>query len=150
MSDLEELYREIILEHNKHPSHFHALKDATHSAEGFNPLCGDEITLYLKIQDNRIEDVGFEGEGCAISKASASMMTDLFKGKTLDEAKASMQQVQNMLIGEEQAPDFESMGDLAALSGVRQFPMRIKCATLAWHTFEAALKGEKHISTEED
>lgn len=152
MSELNDLYQDIILEHNKHPSHFCKLEDATHQAEGFNPLCGDELTLYLRLDGERIEGVSFEGQGCAISRASASIMTDLFEGKTLSDAKELFGQLKSMLLegeGEIEA-SLDTMGDLAALSGVRQFPMRIKCATLAWHTFEAALAGQKRISTEDE
>ena len=147
--DLSDLYQEIILDHNKHPHNAHAMDDATHSAEGHNPLCGDEIKVFLKLEGDRIVDVSFVGEGCAISKASASLMTDRIKGKTLDELKAESTFVREILNAEEDPElDLGEVGDLAALSGVRQFPARIKCASLAWHAVEAALRGDAEISTE--
>lgn len=147
--DLSDLYQEIILDHNKYPHNAHAMDDATHSAEGHNPLCGDEIKVFLKLEGDRIVDVSFVGEGCAISKASASLMTDRIKGKTLDELKAESTFVREILNAEEDPElDLGEVGDLAALSGVRQFPARIKCASLAWHAVEAALRGDAEISTE--
>jgi len=147
--DLSDLYQEIILDHNKYPHNAHAMDDATHSAEGHNPLCGDEIKVFLKLEGDRIVDVSFVGEGCAISKASASLMTDRIKGKTLDELKAESTFVREILNAEEDPElDLAEVGDLAALSGVRQFPARIKCASLAWHAVEAALRGDTEISTE--
>lgn len=147
--DLSDLYQEIILDHNKYPHNAHAMDDATHSAEGHNPLCGDEIKVFLKLEGGRIVDVSFVGEGCAISKASASLMTDRIKGKTLDELKAESTFVREILNAEEDPElDLGEVGDLAALSGVRQFPARIKCASLAWHAVEAALRGDAEISTE--
>ncbi len=147
--DLSDLYQEIILDHNKHPHNAHTMDDATHTAEGHNPLCGDEIKVFLKIEGNRIADVSFVGEGCAISKASASLMTDRIKGKTLDELAAESTFVKEILNAEEDPElDLAEVGDLAALSGVRQFPARIKCASLAWHAVEAALRGDVEVSTE--
>lgn len=147
--DLSDLYQEIILDHNKYPHNAHAMDDATHSAEGHNPLCGDEIKVFLKLEVGRIVDVSFVGEGCAISKASASLMTDRIKGKTLDYLKAESTFVREILNAEEDPElDLGEVGDLAALSGVRQFPARIKCASLAWHAVEAALRGDAEISTE--
>lgn len=147
--DLSDLYQEIILDHNKHPHNAHAMDDATHSAEGHNPLCGDEIKVFLKLEGDRIADVSFVGEGCAISKASASLMTDRIKGKTLDQLNAESTFVKEILNAEEDPElDLAEVGDLAALSGVRQFPARIKCASLAWHAVEAALRGDAEISTE--
>ena len=151
MSDgLGDLYQEVIIDHGRHPRNFGELEGATQSAEGFNPLCGDQLTLHVKVADGRIDDIAFEGAGCAISQASASLMTTAIKGKTQDEALALFGQVQAMLT---EGPDREvrtpELGKLAVLSGVWQFPMRVKCATLAWHTMRSALEvpGEP-ISTE--
>ena len=140
MSDLTDLYQEVILDHNKRPRNFHALPDASHTAEGYNPLCGDRLTLYLKVADGVISDVAFEGAGCAISKASASLMTDAIKGKTIAEVRDLFTRFQAMVtLPLDQEIDSERMGKLAALGGVRTFPVRIKCASLAWHTLKAAL-----------
>ncbi|PXA03042.1 SUF system NifU family Fe-S cluster assembly protein [Coraliomargarita sinensis] len=137
MSELDELYQSIILDHNKRPRHYGALTDATHQAEGYNPLCGDKVQVYLKIHDNRIEDLRFEAASCAICKASASMMAQELQGKTLEEAAQRGKRVQLLLSEETVASD--SDGDLVSLQGVRKFPARIKCATLPWHTFEDAV-----------
>jgi nitrogen fixation NifU-like protein len=147
MSDLSDLYQEVILDHNRRPRNFHALVDASHSAEGYNPLCGDRLTLYLKVNGSRIEDVSFEGGGCAISKASASMMTDALKGRTIDEANALFDRFHRMVTT---PPDqaVEDMGKLSSLAGVREFPVRVKCASLAWHTLKAAMRNEHRTSTE--
>jgi len=138
MSELEELYQTIILDHNKRPRHYGALADATHQAEGYNPLCGDKVQVYLKIHDNRIEAIQFEAASCAICKASASMMTRALSGKTLDEA-AEVQEKVRLLLSEEVDSD-HSAGDLMALQGVRKFPARIKCASLPWHTCRDAVE----------
>lgn len=149
--ELQELYQQIILDHNKHPRNHRRIDAPTHMAHGHNPLCGDEVNVYLDLMDGVIEDISFDGEGCAISRASASLMTELLKGKTLAEAE---QQVADLseLLGEEELPPMEELlvekGDLAALSGVRKFPARIKCASLAWRAFSAAVKGQGKISTE--
>lgn len=147
MSDLSELYQEVILDHNRKPRNFHELGDASHTAEGYNPLCGDRLTLYLKVDDGVIADVAFQGSGCAISKASASMMTDALKGKTVAEAQALFARFHRMVTT---APDqpVEDLGKLSALAGVREFPVRVKCASLAWHTLKAALERQQKISTE--
>jgi nitrogen fixation protein NifU and related proteins len=151
-SDLRELYQSVILDHNKKPRNFHKLADANHHAEGYNPLCGDRFTVYLKLDGDVVKDVGFEGSGCAISKASASMMTERLKGKTRAEAEDLFRQFHDLLtwpqeLGEGIEPS--PLGKLDAFAGVREFPMRVKCATLAWHTFLAALRGEATtISTE--
>jgi nitrogen fixation protein NifU and related proteins len=147
MSDLSDLYQEVILDHNRRPRNFHALADASHSAEGYNPLCGDRLTLYLKLADGTIEDVAFVGAGCAISKASASMMTDALKGRTIAEANALFDRFHRMVTT---PPDqaVEDMGKLSSLAGVREFPVRVKCASLAWHTFKAAMSNEHRTSTE--
>ena len=140
MSDLTELYQEVILDHNRNPRNFAEMPDATHTAEGFNPLCGDRLTIHLKVEDDVIEDVGFQGSGCAISKASASVMTTCLKGKTLAEAERFFDRFHRMVTEEDNSEvDIMELGDMAALSGVSRFPIRVKCATLGWHTFRAAL-----------
>ena len=147
MTDLTELYQEVILDHNRRPRNFHALADASHSAEGYNPLCGDRLTLYLKVADGVLTDVAFEGAGCAISKASASMMTDALKGKSIAEAQALFDRFHRMVTTPPDKP-VEDLGKLSALAGVREFPVRVKCASLAWHTLKAAMANEKRTSTE--
>jgi nitrogen fixation NifU-like protein len=146
-SDLSELYQEVILDHNRRPRNFRALAAASHTAEGYNPLCGDRLTLYLKLTGETIEDMSFEGAGCAISKASASMMTDALKGRTVAEADALFVRFHRMVTT---PPDqsVEDMGKLSSLAGVREFPIRVKCASLAWHTLKAAMSGERRASTE--
>ncbi len=150
MYDLEDLYQEIILDHNKHPRNARKMENFTHTAEGHNPLCGDEVTVYLHLKNGKIEDVSFTGEGCAISKASASLMTTVVKGLTIEELDQQTAEVRALLTGDpqEENPSLADLGDLAALSGVRRFPVRIKCATLPWHALEAALKGTTKVSTE--
>jgi nitrogen fixation NifU-like protein len=147
MSDLNDLYQEVILDHNRRPRNFHPIADASHTAEGFNPLCGDRLTLYLKIDGDRIVDVSFEGAGCAISKASASLMTDALKGRTVADAQALFERFHRMVTTPPDEP-VEELGKLSALAGVREFPVRVKCASLAWHTFKAALTREQKTSTE--
>jgi nitrogen fixation NifU-like protein len=149
MSELSELYQEVILDHNKKPRNFHKLTDANRTAEGFNPLCGDQITLYVKLaEDGEIRDIGFQGSGCAISKASASLMTSALKGKSAAEAEELFERFHRLVTGG-QGPDPEALGKLAVFSGVREFPARVKCASLAWHTLRAALEGkDEKISTE--
>jgi nitrogen fixation protein NifU and related proteins len=149
MNEMEELYREIILDHNKRPRNYHAMDCPTNHADGRNPLCGDEIEIFAKVKDGVIEDISFQGEGCAISKSSASLMTSALKGKTVEEAKRQCAIVVDMLAGREtDAAKIEALGDIAALQGVRQFPARIKCATLSWHTLEESLSGGEKASTE--
>ncbi len=149
MSDLDDLYQHIILDHNRRPRNFGPLPAATHQAEGHNPLCGDEVTVYLKIEDGAIAEITFEGQGCAISKASASLMTLRLRGRRLDEVREVAREIRAMLAATDgPEPDLEALGDLAALAGVRRFAVRVKCATLAWHTLEAALEGRKAVSTE--
>ena len=150
MYDLQDLYQEVVMDHNRRPRNFRPLEDADRKAEGFNPFCGDQITLYLKTKDGRIEDVGFQGVGCAISKASASMMTEAIKGKTLQEAQRLFEAFRQMVTrGVEGEYDSELLGDLELLAGVTAYPVRIKCAILPWHTLEAALEGrEETVSTE--
>lgn len=147
MSDLADLYQEVILDHNRRPRNFHVLAGASHSAEGYNPLCGDRLTLYLKLNGETIEDVSFEGAGCAISKASASMMTDALKGRSITEAHALFERFHRMVTTPPSEP-VEDLGKLSALAGVREFPVRVKCASLAWHTLRAALNREQSTSTE--
>ena len=150
MSDLSELYQEVILDHNRRPRNFHRLEGANRTAEGHNPLCGDQLTVYARLEDEVIRDIGFQGSGCAISKASASIMTDSVKGKTKAEAAALFEKVHTMLTRERDTTvDPHELGKLAVLSGVCEFPTRVKCASLAWHTLQAALKGAgTAVSTE--
>ncbi len=150
MSDLSELYQQVILDHNKSPRNFHKLEDATRRAEGYNPLCGDRVTVYVKLEDDVIKEISFQGSGCAISKASASIMTSSLKGKTMAEAELLFDNVHKMLTGKQDGEvDSQELGKVAVLSGVCNFPARVKCASLSWHTFNAALKGEgKTASTE--
>lgn len=146
---LENLYQEIILNHNRRPRNGGALDPCTHSAEGFNPLCGDQLTVYLRRPDGKLEAVSCDCQGCAISTASGSIMTTMVTGKTVSEAKKLISEVQDLLTAKEEPEvDLAIQGDLAALIGVRKFPARIKCATLAWHALEAALQGGENASTE--
>ena len=147
MSDLSDLYQEVILDHNRRPRNFHALADASHTAEGYNPLCGDRLTLYVKVADGVVSDVAFEGAGCAISKASASLMTDAVKGRTVAEAQALFDRFHRMVTTPPEQP-VEDLGKLSVLAGVRAFPVRVKCASLAWHTLKAAFTNERRTSTE--
>ena len=150
MSELRELYQELILDHSKRPRNFHPLENPSQHAEGYNPLCGDRITVYLREEDGVIKDIGFQGSGCAISKASASLMTESLKGKKRAEAHHLFGEFQKMLAGRrDQTFDKERLGKLAVFSGVSEFPVRVKCATLPWHTFRAALEGTRQtVSTE--
>ncbi len=142
MSDLSDLYQEVILDHNRRPRNFGPLATANHVAKGHNPLCGDRLTLYVQLDGDRLTNVAFEGSGCAISKASASLMTDAVKGHTVEEAMTLFAHVHTMLtLPLDQTVDDEAVGKLAVLSGVREFPVRIKCASLAWHTLKQALQG---------
>jgi nitrogen fixation protein NifU and related proteins len=142
--DLRELYQDIILDHGRHPRNFHALEHATHLARGHNPLCGDRVTVYLAVDGERIADVSFEGRGCAISTASSSLMTEVLKGKTIEEARRLFQQFHAKVTGGAPEDLPEALQDdserLEPLTGVRAYPVRVKCATLPWHAFEAALK----------
>ncbi len=149
MSELSELYQQVILDHNKKPRNFHKLETANRAAEGHNPLCGDQLAVYLQIEDELIKDVSFEGSGCAISKAAASMMTQSVKGKTKKEAEILFHEFHGMVTGEldEQATP-NHLGRLTIFAGVRDFPARVKCASLSWHTMNAALNGEEIASTE--
>ncbi|MEK7209844.1 MAG: Fe-S cluster assembly sulfur transfer protein SufU [Candidatus Binatota bacterium] len=150
MSELSDLYQEVILDHNKSPRNFHKLEGANRTAEGYNPLCGDKVTVYVKLDGDLISEISFEGSGCAISKASASMMTDSLKGKTTAEAEALFDRVHKMLKGElDPEADSIELGKLAVLSGVCRFPARVKCASLSWHTFHTALKGKEGMASTE-
>lgn len=149
-SELRELYQEIILDHNKNPKNFYKLESASHSAQGYNPLCGDKIDIFLNVDDGKITDVAFLGSGCAISKASASVMTTILKNKSLAEAKALFEKFKNLITGGTE-PDIAVLGKMAVFAGVRDYPARAKCATLAWHTMMAALEGkgeQEVVSTE--
>ena len=142
MNDVDELYQEVILDHNSRPRNFRELRDANRTGEGYNPLCGDQISLYLKVEEGRIADVGFQARGCAISKSSASMMTETIKGKTVEQAEAIFEAFRNMITeGSKDGCDADLLGDLEILSGVARYPARIKCATLSWHTLRSALNG---------
>ena len=148
MSELSELYQQVILDHNKKPRNFHRLDDANRKAEGFNPLCGDQITVYVRIDGGVIHDIAFEGSGCAISKASASLMTSALKGKSEREAEALFGRFHDLVTSDEPG-DADALGKLAVFSGVREFPARVKCASLAWHTLRAALAGEHETASTE-
>jgi len=149
MTDLKQLYQEVILDHNKNPRNFGILDQFTHKAEGYNPLCGDRYTLYLIIQDGIVTDVSFEGAGCAISKSSASLMTSSLKGATLPEAQQLFDNFHRMLTEEISSEDLPGKScKFIALQGVKSFPTRIKCATLVWHTLKTALEGKPVITTE--
>jgi nitrogen fixation protein NifU and related proteins len=147
MSDLTDLYQEVILDHNRRPRNFGVLENATHHAEGYNPLCGDRLKLFLKLDGDVITDVRFEGSGCAISKASASLMTDSLKGRDVATARSLFDRFHRMVTT---PPDREvdDLGKLSALAGVREFPVRVKCASLAWHTLKAALDRAEKTTTE--
>jgi nitrogen fixation NifU-like protein len=147
-SDLRELYQSVILDHHKKPRNFGELADANRGAEGYNPLCGDRVHVWLKLVNELVQDVRFTGSGCAISTASASMMTEALKGKTRAEAEALFRRFHDLLTGAESG-EGPGLGKLEAFAGVREFPIRVKCATLPWHTFRAALQGETTpVSTE--
>ena len=149
-SDLRDLYQEVVIDHSKHPRNFHAIEGATRTAEGVNPLCGDQLTLYVQLADGVIADIAFQGAGCAIAQASASLMTTALKGKTQQEALALIGRVHTMLtVGPDGMVQPDEVGKLAVLSGVWQFPVRVKCATLAWHTLRSALETPgQRVSTE--
>ncbi|HEX5875389.1 MAG TPA: SUF system NifU family Fe-S cluster assembly protein [Pyrinomonadaceae bacterium] len=149
MSELSELYQQVILDHNKKPRNFRKLETANHTAEGYNPLCGDQLTVYLNLEDDRVQEVGFEGSGCAISKASASMMTQAVKGKSKEEIEELFKEFHLMVTGElDEEAEENNLGHLKIFAGVREFPVRVKCATLPWHTMHAALNKENQVSTE--
>ncbi len=147
MTELTDLYQEVILEHSKAPRNFRKPGTTNHTAEGYNPLCGDRYTVFLDLDGDSIRDIGFQGAGCAISKASASMMTQMLKGKTKADAAKLFQQFHALVTGE--ADNSDAVGKLAVFAGVRKFPARVKCATLAWHTLQSALEGKQEaVSTE--
>jgi nitrogen fixation NifU-like protein len=150
MDELRELYQEMILDHHKHPRNFHKLEGANHHAEGYNPLCGDRVTVYVLLDGDVIKDISFEGSGCAICTASTSVMTETLKGKTLAEAESCFGKFHDLVTSDPSATqDLEAMGKLAVFAGVREYPIRIKCATLPWHTFQAALEDKSEtVSTE--
>ena len=146
---LSELYQEILLEHNNRPRNFRKVEDASRTAEGFNPLCGDQITLYLRLEGDRIADVGFQGIGCAISRASASMMTQSVKGLNLEEAGELFGAFHRMITEPQSEPDYDLLGDLETLAGVNEYPTRIKCAILPWHAMNSALNNDPATVTTE-
>jgi nitrogen fixation NifU-like protein len=149
MSELSELYQQVILDHNKKPRNFHKLETANRNAEGYNPLCGDQLTVYMQLEDEVVKDISFVGQGCAISKASASMMTQSIKGKSKQDAEILFDEFHRMVTGEldeETTPNH--LGRLTIFSGVRDYPARVKCASLSWHTMRAALHGQETVSTE--
>jgi nitrogen fixation NifU-like protein len=151
MANLEALYQEVILDHNRKPRNFREMDDADRRIEGRNPLCGDEITLWLKLDGDKVSDVSFKGTGCAISKSSASLMTSTVKGKTVDETKQLFDRFHQMITGKLPDGEREKMGSLAALGGVSRFPIRVKCASLAWHALRSALDGGGEVvSTEHE
>jgi len=149
MTDLQDLYQELILDHGRRPRNFRALDGATGNAEGYNPLCGDKVKIFVKMDGDIVKDISFEGAGCAISTASASIMTETLKGKTRAQAEELFQTFHNLVTGRQAQLDAPELGKLAVFSGVSEFPIRVKCATLSWHTLRAALNGEGEvISTE--
>lgn len=149
MADLRDLYQEVIIDHSRRPRNFGPLAQHNHRAEGFNPLCGDRLTLYLRVVDGVIEDASFEGSGCAISTASASLMTEALKGRSAVQAEALFAGFHALVTGEPAAPDAVPLGKLQVLAGVQEFPARIKCATLAWHTLQAALRDRAEPASSE-
>lgn len=149
-AELRELYQQVILDHNKSPRNFRTIENATQKAEGYNPLCGDRLDVYLVIKDGKVEDVSFKGEGCAISKASASVMTSLLKGKTKEEAENLFEKFHNLVTGKlGDNPDLDELGKMAVFAGVQEFPVRVKCASLAWHTMMNALDNKTEKVTTE-
>lgn len=150
MQDLRELYQEVIVDHSRHPRNFGVLEHIDKHADGFNRLCGDKLTLYLELEKDKIKNISFQGSGCAISTASASLMTEYLKGKTITEAEKTFKQFHELLTAQQLPAESGQLGKLTVLAGVREFPARVKCATLAWHTFHAALANEQQpVSTEE-
>jgi len=148
MSDLRELYQQVILDHNRNPRNFHELPAATRKVEGYNPLCGDHYTIYLDLDGETIRDVAFVGSGCAISKASASVMSSTVKGKSRDQANALFERFHRLVTGDSSL-SADELGKLAAFSGVSEFPARVKCASLAWHTLHTALAGDENVVSTE-
>ena len=151
MTNLEALYQEVILDHNRKPRNFREIADADRTVAGRNPLCGDELTLWLKLDGDRVSDISFKGTGCAVSKSSASLMTAAIKGKTIPEAHALFERFHDMVTGKLPEAERETMGSLAALGGVSKFPVRVKCASLAWHAMKSALEqGPDEVTTDFD
>ena len=149
MYELKDLYQEVIVDHNRSPRNFGKLEEASHILEGYNPLCGDRLTLYLNLKDNKIENIAFDGSGCAISVASASLMTEAIKGKKTNEAEGIFQSFHEMVTSDSAVMDYDKMGKLVAIAGVRDYPTRVKCATLCWHTLHSLIKGDAApVSTE--
>ena len=149
MSELNDLYQEVILDHNKNPRNFREIENADKTADGNNPLCGDALRVYVQLEDDKVKDVAFKGSGCAISKASASMMTQIVKGKTREEAEVLFDEFHKMVTGELDIEKEENdLGKLKIFAGVLEFPARVKCASLSWHTLHAALNEEEAVSTE--
>ena len=149
MSELNELYQQVILDHNKKPRNFRKLENANHTAEGYNPLCGDHLTVYLNVAGDALQEIAFEGSGCAISKAAASMMTQAVKGKSRQQAEELFKEFHSMVTGElDEETQENNLGNLKIFAGVRDFPVRVKCATLPWHTMQAALNQQDRVSTE--
>ena len=149
MSDLSSLYQEVILDHAKRPRNFHPMENADHQAKGYNPLCGDKVTIYLHMVDDHIADISFQGSGCAISTASASILTEALKGKTRAEAEALFEEFHDLVTGNPVKSAAPALGKLAVFSGVSEFPVRVKCASLAWHTLKSALEGSPAVASSE-
>ena len=149
MTELQDLYQELILDHGRRPRNFRALNDATRSAEGYNPLCGDKVKIYVKMDGDVVRDISFEGTGCAISTASASIMTETLKGKTRAAAEELFQTFHDLVTGQKAKVDAPELGKLEVFSGVSEFPIRVKCATLSWHTLRAALNGQGDVVSTE-
>lgn len=145
--DLRDLYKDVIVDHNRSPRNFRRIEDATRVQEGFNPLCGDKLTIYLKLDGETIKDLSFEGSGCAISVASASLMSQQLKGKTIGQAEQLFEKMHALLTRDDAEIDIDSLGKLAALSGVREYPSRVKCASLCWHTLKNALEKSENNTT---
>jgi len=148
LDELRDLYQEVIFDHNRNPRNFRVMEDANRTVEGFNPLCGDRLTLFLKIHEGVIDDASFQGQGCAISTASVSLMTEIVKGKTEQESQQLFDTFHRITTSDDEF-GIEEIGKLAVLAGVRQYPSRVKCATLAWHTLEAAIKNDGQTVTTE-
>ena len=149
MSELSELYQQVILDHNKKPRNFHKLENANRTAEGYNPLCGDQLNIYVQLENDEVKDISFEGSGCAIFKASASMMTQAVKGKSKQETEELFNEFHRLVTGEmDEESEPNNLGKLTIFAGVREFPVRVKCATLSWHTLHAALNEKQKATTE--
>ncbi|KAA3613885.1 MAG: SUF system NifU family Fe-S cluster assembly protein [Calditrichaeota bacterium] len=150
MDELRDLYQEVILDHNKNPKNYFQMDEPTHSAEGHNPLCGDQVEIFLKVENDKIIDISFQGHGCAISKAASSVMTSILKGKSIAEAKYLFEKYQHLVTADiNEAVNVDEYGHLAVFAGVREFPMRVKCASLSWHTLLQALENKTEMVTTE-